>query len=345
MARTIFLTKNLTKAIERIKEPSHFLWDKCIGNEVIESTVEIEIHTKDAGRLRAPLVGRRDGLILVEKQEWASDKFAPPHIKLKVVNEAEEMFEQQFGRTEYDTTYSPGHAELAKELIKLKSIGYRTRIWMLAQILNTGICPLADGKAGITFNNTFAKEILSGSDLWSNASADIIGYIEEKQAEIQQTTGIVIDTLIISPDVTPYIMKNSSVLEALKQVNANTFQVDSTTQSEKRKKYKRIAYIPSLDVTIYSYRDWVKKIGDNDEGLLVPSKTIIGLQAGSFSCHFGSLALKSEPTAKKAMKHVAKEVVRSWTTDQTEDDELQYFSAPIILPDDAQGWFTSQVLV
>lgn len=341
MSRKIFGLIALTAAIAQIKAPTMFLWDTLIGIEKTERTQKFEVHTKSAGRIKAPLVSKREKGVLIEKQAFEVTMYEPPMLKIYTINYAEELFEQGFGQTQYDDYTSIAKQELAKQLKELKDIAARTKLYMLSTLTTTGVCPVEDGKQGIKYGD-FNKEILSGTDAFNDPNCDIIAYLEKKQLEIQKKTGIVIDTLIVHPDVTDAIMKNKYVIEYLKMTNANLFQVNHRVEKTPSGE-KLIAFLPKLNMTIYSYVDWVRNPDEDEEVDLLPSGTIIGVKKGSFSCHYGALAVRSE-AGKRATVHVKKEVVITRYPDDSNDDLIELNSAPLIMPEDAQGWFCAEVL-
>lgn len=339
----IFTKKALSMAIAQIKSPALFLWDMLIGTEKLEKTVKFEIQTKEAGRYRVPLVGRRENGILIEKDGFETSVYEPPMMKFHVVNKAEELFEQKFGQTAYDNGTNFAQQELAEELTYLKNIAARTKLWMVSELVTKGVCPLEDGKIGIKFGD-FQKEILTDTDIWSEENTDIIAYLQKKQLEIQKKTGKVIDTLIISPDVEAALLKNNHIKEYLKQTNANIIRVNDSS-ARKSSGEREVMYLPTLNIMIYSYIDWVADITNKNapEVPVLPEKTVIGFKKGDFVCHYGPLALRPAPK-QRATLHIMKEVVRPNYPEGTEDDVLEYFSAPLVAPKDAAGWFCAQVL-
>lgn len=338
----IFTKKALSMAIARVKPPALFLWDILVGTEKLEKTLKFEIQTKEAGRYRVPLVGRRENGILIEKDGFETSIYEAPMMKFHVINKAEELFEQKFGQTIYENGVTLAQQELAEELVYLKTLAARTKLWMIAELVTKGVCPLESGKVGIKFGN-FEKEILT-DDAWSNPDTDIIGYLKEKQLEIQKKTGKVIDTLVITPDVEEALLKNNNIKEYLKQTNANIVRVNDSS-ARKKSGEREVMYIPTLDIMIYSYIDWIGDITDKDsqETSVLPPKTAIGFKRGDFRCHYGPLALRPAPR-QRAILHVTKEVVRPQYPEGTEDDILEYFSAPLVAPNDTAGWFCAQVL-
>ncbi|MDR1831605.1 MAG: major capsid protein [Fusobacteriaceae bacterium] len=334
--RTVFSTKSLTTAIEQVKSPAAFLYTTAIGREQTHTTVKFEIHNKGAKRIRTAFVGRQDPVRNILKDSFRVDEYAPPAIKIKVVNMAEAMFEQKFGTTPYDDQTTAAKKELADELIFLKEVAFRTKLWALSQLLTTGIYPMADGETGITYDSTWAQEILTGGNLWSSAAADIIGQMEQKKLDIQKETGIVIDTVIVSPDVAALLRQNDSIKETLASYHNASIVLDQTARGTDGGDL--IMYIPSLNLQVYSYAEWTQLPDAQQDDNLLPAGTVVYLKKGSFTCHYGALALKPDRKADESVLFPVKEVVRKWTTDSTEDNELQLHSAPLIIPDDGKGW-------
>lgn len=342
MAREeIFTIRTLTSAYERVKPPQTWLWDIAIGKEITEKTQKFEAHTRDAGRIKAPLVSKREKGIFIDKQAFEVSLYEPPALKLYTINYAEEMFEQAFGKTRYESNEAVAKGELAKEITQLKEVATRTKLWMLAVLLVTGVCPLNEGKEGIKYGE-FNKEILSGESTFSNPKFDIVTYLGNKILDVYKKTGKSISTLIIHPNVTNAILKNESVIEDQKNINSNLIQLSQSIEKLPAG-VKRVAFLPKINLTIYSYIDWVKDPDDEEEIDLIPEGTIIGIQDKSFVARYGALALRPKAGAK-AQLYVKKEVIRPWYPDDSEDDEIQLHSAPLIQPEDAQGWFCAKVL-
>lgn len=343
MDRNIFTLKTLTKIYEQVKPPHSSIWNKAIGKESIEKTQKFEVHTKNAGRLRAPLVGNREKGVFISKTAFETTTYQPPMIKLFTINEAEEMFEQKFGKTEYASPEVAAKEELARELKELREIAHRTKIWMLMALLTTGVCPIgAEADMGVKYDPDFTQEVLTETDTFKNPDFDIVGYLENKQISIYKETGKEIDIIVVAPDVVPYIMKNKSVIEDQKTVNSNLIQLSQKVETLSDG-MKLVAFLPKLNLTIYSYIDWAKAPDEKDEEQLLPKGTIVGFKTKSFEVRYGAMALR-EKAGVKARLFVAKEVIRPWYPDDSEDDELQYHSAPLIMPEDAKAYFCSKVL-
>ena len=343
MDRNIFSLKTLTKIYEQIKAPHMSIWDKAIGKEVTEKTRKFEVHTKSAGRIRAALVGSREKGVFISKTAFATNTYEPPMIKLFTINEAEEMFEQKFGKTEYASPDSAAQEELARELKDLRDVASRTKLWMLMTLLTTGVCPVGEkAEMGIKYADDFTQEVLTSTNTFKNPDFDIIDYLDKKQEKIYKETGKTIDTIVVAPDVVPYIMKNKAVIADQQTINSNLIQLSQKVENLSEG-MRLVAFLPKLNVTIYSYIDWARTPDSEEEQQLLPEGTLVGFQTGSFAVHYGALLLREEPK-KKAKLYVQKEVIRVWYPDNSEDDEIQYHSAPLIIPEDAKGYFSAKVI-
>lgn len=342
MSSKIFGLVALTAVIAQTKAPKNFLYDLLVGEEKAERVQELEIHTKEAGREKAPLRGKRERGVFLEKEAFAVQRVQPAHIKLTAINEAEAVFEQQFGQTPYDNPQEVGKKLLAETLKRFKDIAFRTRLWMLIETIRTGTCPMEQGNAGIKYGD-INKTVLTGTDLFSNPACNPIKYLERKQREIQKETGIVIDTVIVSPDVAGAFLENGNVKEYLNSRHSQYVRVNDS-KAEAPNGQKEIAYLPTLGITIYSFVDWYVDMETGEQSEVIPEKTLIGIKAKSFAFKYAAMSMRSEQ-GKPAKLFVEKEVIRKWYPDSSEDEELQYFSRPLCMPrQDIKSWFVDTVL-
>ena len=81
MSSKIFGLIALTAIIEQTKAPKNFLYNLLVGEEKPEKVQDLEVHTKEAGRKRAPLVGRRQQGVFIEKDSFAVQRVKPAWIK------------------------------------------------------------------------------------------------------------------------------------------------------------------------------------------------------------------------------------------------------------------------
>ena len=335
---SLYEIRTLIAAIKGIKSKNSFLYNLLIGKEVEERTITFEIHTKDGQRIKAPLVGRRSQGVLVESTAFEKMVYSPPMIKIHTIASAENFLTQQFGSTIYGNPVENATKKLSEELVNLKTIATRTKYWALAQLLTTGILPVEEGRKGIKYGE-FTPEVLTGTDRWDHADSDKIGYLRTKQIEQQKISGIVADTLIISPDVTEWLLKDKLVLETLKATGNSILSIDPKGLGDGT---AYIGYIAELNLKIYSFIDWITNEAGMEETLL-PAGTILGVKSKSFRIHYGAFPFRIKENEPSQL-FIGKEAVRKVSLQGSEDDQLELHSAPLIIPNDAQGWFTTKVI-
>ena len=334
----IYEIRTLIAAIKGIKSKNSFLYNLLIGKEIEERTATFEIHTKDGQRKKAPLVGRRDKGILIENTAFEKMVYSPPMIKIHTIASAEEFLTQQFGSTIYGNPMENASKKLAEELSELKTVATRTKYWALAQLLITGVLPVEDGKEGIKYGE-FTPEILTGTDKWDNSASDKMGYLRRKQIEQQKISGIVADTLIITPDVTEWLLKDKLILETLKATGNSVLSIEPKGLGDGT---AYIGYLAELNMKIYSFIDWITNEEGKEEPLL-PAGTILGVKSKSFRIHYGAFQFRLKQNESSKL-FIGKEAVRKVAIQGSEDDQLELHSAPLVIPNDAQGWFYTKVL-
>ncbi|WP_047394345.1 major capsid protein [Cetobacterium sp. ZOR0034] len=333
--------KTLILALKQVKAPVMFLYDLLIGAEKPEKTEKFEIQTKSASRLRVPLVGRRENGKLVRNEAFEQALYKPGMIKpYKPITE-ESLLAQKFGETEYGTTASYTNVQLKglkEDIRELKEIGLRTKIWMLAKLLTTGTLP-TDKAEGISYGE-FNEVIMSTGEKWSDPDAPIVPQLRERQLKIQQDTGIVTDHLIITPDVVGHFLANNGIKEAMKSTTGHSFVFDPDKVDDS---VAYIGFIPELNLRIFSYMDWSQVEGEAEEALL-PTGTALMVKKKSFRTHYGAIPVRAKVGTGKTLIVATEYVKVQYGTKDEEDDELRYYSSPLIIPNDAQGWAMMRVL-
>ena len=333
--------RTLILAMKQIKAPELFLYNLLIGAEKTEKTEKFEIQTKSASRLRVPLVGRRENGKLVRNEAFYQALYKPGMIKpYKPITE-DSLLAQKFGENAYGAPASYTNTQLKglkADILELKTIGLRTKIWMLSQLLITGTLP-TDKAEGVSYGEL--NEItMTGSDRWSDPNAPIISQLRENQLKIQQETGIVVDHLIITPDVVGHFLGNNDIKETMKNTTGHAFVFDPDKLADS---VAYIGFIPELNLRTYSYMDWSQVEGEAEEPLL-PPKTALLVKKKSFRVHYGAIPIRLKPGQSKTLVQASEIVKTEYGQKDEEDDELRYYSAPLIIPNDAQGWALLKVL-
>lgn len=324
----------LTAIIASLTPPDNFIWSMAIGDSKPETKKEMELQTMAGSRMITPLVGRREKGKLVSKRQWKKETFEPSGIKCHIPLFAEDLLEQQFGQTQYAEPTSVQDTRLKDNLTYLKEVGARTKYWCLSQFLKTGVYPTDEGQTGIQFGD-LNEDTLVGASQWKDPNADIIGYLKTKRLEIQKETGLVVDTLIISPEQSSYFQENNKIKEVLKRPVNQTMSLAPKIISQGA---TYICHITEINTTVYSSIDWVQKEQDGAMERMFEENEALYLKKGSFHARYAPAALKAKPSdpSSPQLIHVGEEFVRK--TSEGDDDQLEYISYPVVIPENSEGW-------
>lgn len=324
----------LTAIIASLTPPDNFIWSMAIGDSKPETKKEMELQTMAGSRMITPLVGRREEGKLVSKRQWKKETFEPSGIKCHIPLSAEDLLEQQFGQTQYAEPASVQDTRLKNNLIYLKEVGARTRYWCLSQFLKTGVYPTDEGQTGIQFGD-LDEETLSGTAQWKDPDADILGYLKAKRLNIQKNTGLVVDTLIITPEQSSYFQENNRIKEILKRPVNQTMALAPKILSQGA---TYICHIAEINTAVYSSIDWVQREQDGVVERMLEENEALYIKKGSFHARFAPAALKEKPNDPNSPQliYVGEEIVRK--TSKGDDDQLEYISYPVVIPENSEGW-------
>ncbi|MGL6121069.1 MAG: major capsid protein [Fusobacteriaceae bacterium] len=327
-------TQSLIMASHSYKNPQMWLWNFLIGKSKPQTTMKFEIQTKNGRRLKTPLVGRLEHGKLIEKNAFAIQYISPPMIKPYTIAEADDITKQQFGEDLYGNSYEELiENKVAEETQEVLDASLRTKQWMLATLLTTGVHPMHKGNSGIVYG-TFNTEVLTGTDKFNDPACDIYAYLKQSQLEVQKATGIKPDSFICEPSVASAIQDNEKMQKIFLRPNTGlTVQIDPKDLGNGG---TYIGFIPELNLTIYSFIDWVSDDGTTDNELIPEGGSIL-CSKGTFEAHYGAFKFRAK-ASDPATLFVGEQALRVVPSDTSEDDELQLWSAPVVVPRDAQAW-------
>lgn len=337
----VVVLKDLAVALKQIKTVNFFLRSLLVGKEILSDKEKIEMQTKSANRLIVPLVGRRENGIFVKEGSFSADSYIPSLIKSFRTIESDDLLSQQFGVDEYGNPAKLQNAKenLAQKLSELKEIGARTTNYLLNELVFIGVVPQEKGAVGISYGK-INSEVLSGTDLWTDSLADIIGYLREKQLEILQDTGMVMDHLVLEPNVVGYFLGNKDIADSMKNTAGSqfTFAPDSMPEGG-----TYIGRIVELGLSVFSYQDWAE-YESGAEKQLMPKGTILLCKKGSFRIHYAGLTHRAKPNTPATVVKAKELAFPEYGIKSDDVDELKYRSAPLPAPNDVQGWLVAKVI-
>ncbi len=332
----------LIAALKQVKRPNTFLWNLLVGTIVEETTAKFEIHTKKAKRKVSPFVGKyTNGEISIREGSTISE-YEPGKLAPIRVAHANELLERQFGQTIYGDSVSAEDlaiAQVSKELGEMDEEIFRSEMYLIAKLLTTGIMPIK-GKTvdrAITFG-AINKEVLSGSDLWSHDDSDPIGYLEAKQTEVLKETGILIDSIILTPEVAARLRNHPGIKDMLKYTTADILRINPRTIGNGA---KYIGTIPGLELDLYSFVDWYIDPETEKETTFIPEGGIIGVKSKSLKIHYGAHAQKVDGNTSV---FVGTRIPKHWSNSGEDHDNIRLIAKPLPVPEDVRGFFYSKVI-
>lgn len=340
----LYELKVLIAALKQSKKPNAFLWNLLVRKVVPRRTAKFEVQTKKSRRIMAPYVGKYENGVVLEKSGSEVSEFTPGQIKPIIRAEANELLEQQFGGTVYDedTTMSDlVDDKQAEELSFLDETITRKEYWILGQMLTKGIIPVI-GKSistALKYNcNPSNFEILSGTSMWTNEASDPLKYIEEKQAEILRNTGILIDSLVLTPSAATAFKNHPKVEKKLDLLQADILRIQPRNLGDGA---TYLGTITELNIDVYKFIDWVTNAETGQDEPILPEGGALFAKSKSVEVHYG--AIPQIPFGeKKRQLFVGDRIPKYYVENDAE--MLRLASAPFPNPDDVDGFAFSVVV-
>lgn len=332
----------LIAALKQIKKPNMFLWNLLIREEILETKSKFEVHTKNARRIMAPFIGKYSGGKLFEKYGASISEFEPGIIKPFRPAHANDLLKQQFGQTIYGDGVDMNEIamdQMIKELAELDEGITRTECWMLGKLLTTGIIPIVGETVdrAIKFGD-FNKEILAEDEIWTNPTSDPVQYLLNKQLEILEKTGVMIDSICLSTEASAAFKNHQKVIDKLKYKDADVIRIQPRNLGDGA---RFIGTIPEGELDIYSFSDWVENYETKESEPIIPSGELIGFRSKSMRVHYGAIA---QIVVKEKEIFTGSRIPKTWVEVKNDTENIQISSAPLIVPDDASSFFCAKVV-
>lgn len=332
----------LIAALKQIKKPNMFLWNLLIREEILETKAKFEVHTKNARRTMAPFVGKYSGGKLFEKYGASISEFEPGIIKPFRPAHANDLLKQQYGQTIYGDGVDMDEIamdQVTKEIAELDEGITRTECWMLGKLLTTGIIPIVGETVdrAIKFGD-FNKEILTEDKIWTNPTSDPVQYLLDKQLEILEKTGVMIDSICLSTEASAAFKNHPKVVEKLKYKDADVIRIQPRNLGDGA---RFLGTIPEGELDIYSFSDWVENYETKKSEPIIPVGELVGFRSKSMRVHYGAIA---QIIDKEKSIFTGSRIPKTWVKEENDVENIQLSSAPLIVPDDAAAFFCAKVV-
>lgn len=347
MAYDINDTMTMLAALKQTYTPSSFLLDLFFPKVTPPFlTQEVDMEYKKGNRRMAPFATPGARGINSARGTSIIRRYKPPMIKTRREISAEDVSKRGFGEALFYSEMTPAEREVrtrAEDLAELQAEIARRMEWMAAQVLVYGEFEARgfadDGKDQvidtITFDGWEQKLTLSGDDMWSNPTADILGVLDDTSQKIAKTTGILPTVMIVGKNGMPYILSNKSLYEKLLIPNAANLKLMSFQPHYLSPEVRFVGRIEFMNLDIYQYfgsydEDGVNKpfIPDNTAVFGVPKR---GRQL------YGAISLVK---GKERVTYSARVVPKVTADEESDTTALSLYSRPVVVPEYIDDWYT-----
>nr|VFK12787.1 MAG: Phage major capsid protein E [Candidatus Kentron sp. LFY] len=342
MPINLFETRTMLAALEEMKPVRTFLLDSFFVNTRTFGTEAVDIDIVKGKRKMAPFVSPYSQGKVMRRDGYKTETFKPPYIKPKRPTRAQDFLTRTPGEAVYAGSLTPQQRaarQLGKDLMELREGIVRREEWMAAQALTTGkVIAVGEGiNAEVDFNMAMTHKItLSGTSLWTDASADPIKNLRTWKRMIAQDCGVTADRLIIGAQVV------DPLYERLKgKLDTRRIDLGFIKPQELANGVTYIGYLNDPGVDIFTYDEWY--LGDDDqEHPMVPEETIIlGSTRARTLRAYGAI---QDVSAIESGMVEAQYYPKSWVENDPSARFLMIQSAPLVIPTQIDGFMFARVV-
>lgn len=253
---SMFLRKNIFSGLENY-----------LGDSVL-------MDYKKGSRNMAPFIVA-GGNALVARDEFETKSYTPPLIEASRGLDGRRLQKRSFGENPLNPLSPEEKAAkiIAEDMKDLTSMIDRRIEWMCAQLLVNGSFTAkgyaSDGKKQvvdtITLSGFTQKKTLSGTDLWSDKSADIYEQINKVGVDMRKNGNA--PTMMIANSTTiSYLLKNESLLKNKMIIPADNANFGTIKPQVVDNTVVRYAILMPGNLEVYGYDDCYK----DDDGTVKP---------------------------------------------------------------------------
>jgi hypothetical protein len=334
----------LLRVVDAFPKDSYYLTNTFASEGEVFTTDEVEIQTKKGHRPLAPYVNELLPGKVVARTGWTSKTYKPALLKpMRVITRHDLKIRQVSESILNPKTPEQRYQELiVKDLAELTDTIDRRKTQQLAEIMFTGqTVQVGEGVSQVLDWGFTNKEILSGTDLFSNDAMDVVGYLGDKKMEVMEKSGRTVRQVLTTFSVAKRIVSHPTVL-ALIEAKKETLDVGNLNQTILPDGVVYHGYLRQADLHIWSYTNSYT----NEEGedvSYIPEGTLALLPDGQpFEFMYGAHLVADE----NGSFYFASEKIlpQVWGEKEPPKRVLQLLSRPICVPENVDGWYVAKVI-
>lgn len=272
----IYSTGALIRVVESLDVPVPFLLDRYFPLRQQSTDQKIYFDVRDSKRRLAPFVSPLVEGKVIEARGFRTQSFEPPYLKPKTPIDPNQQFRRRAGEAIGGSLSPAQRRDLAvAEAIAehLEMIQERENV-MAAEVLRTGkVTVTGDGYGTVVLD--FGRDpaltvTLSGTDRWSDPSADPVSDIETWAALIQEKSGAVVTDVVLEPTAWQAMRQNARVEKLLETRRGSASTAETGPLAAEKARF--VGTIGSFDLWVYQDR-YVDEAGATQ--LVLPVGTVI----------------------------------------------------------------------
>lgn len=347
---SIYDPRVLFDVVENRPSVHTFLRDMFFKPENIRTfdTPFVDVDYMKSRRRMAPFVSPRLAGKAISREGFTTKTYQPPQLKPFREITGANLQKRVAGDNVYTRRSPEDRAQiiLARDIIDLDTSITRREEWMYAQILFTGKVRMIGEGVDEELDFSFTqKEVLSGTDKWTDAGSDPFMYLYNKRRAVVQSSAINPDILLMASDVVPVFIQHAKIKDILDKKSIELGRIDPRALPNGA---TYIGSLTALGLDIYSYDEWYLDEDTNPESPteqpMIPAGTILlGSTQARFNTYYGAVTLV-DPDTKQFVTVEGDRVPQSWVSIEPPVRTLQLNARPLPVPHDVDSWYVAKVI-
>ncbi|GMB00430.1 major capsid protein [Pelosinus sp. IPA-1] len=343
-------TQTLLEAISRSFPPQTLLRDTFFPNPKTFVTKTVLMDYRKGNRQMSPFVAKGGSGVNVNRTGFVTKEYEPPMMAPERPTTAGDIEARGFGENVFSSK-TPAQREMelrAQDMADLIAMNTRRIEWMCSQTMVFGQFQVAgyadDGKTQlidtVTFSDWTQKMIMSGSDMWTNLSADAYGQLQMASQSVSRAAGIVPDVGIMSFKTQNWFMQNAGIKDILKVPNLSNLSMMNLAPRITSPGVVRIGMIESLNLELYGYDG----IYQDDAGAIqqyIPDGYVVIGARGRGSQLFGAVTQLEFDDVYRTYE--GSNVPKVWSEQGKDTKMLRVASKAVVKPETTDDWYTLKV--
>ncbi|UHA74469.1 major capsid protein [Paenibacillus sp. 481] len=279
----------------------------------------------------------------VKRDGYVTKTFTPVLINPKRVIDGDVIQKRLPGELIYSGQTEEERAAkiVAKDIDDLDTQVSRRKEQMSSELLFSGKIRMKDDDIDEEFDYEFVnKQVLAGTDMWSDPKSDPLAELRRRKATIRQKSSIVPNIVVFSEKTYELFITNPNVIKAMESRRIIRGEIIPRPISAA---VDYVGKITELGLEIYVYNEWYVDPFTEEEKPMVPDfHYLMGSSETSSYFNHGAITF-IDPKSKQWVTHVAERVARRIVNENDSIEEITLLSRPIPIPENIDAWYVVKV--